>query len=435
MFDRRKFIKQTGGAAAAVTLASLFPSAFGREFDELSGKILTLPPSGSATDEDFWGWVRHSYTTSSDVIYLNNGGICSQPKVVQDAVDKYNRFCNEAPSYNMWETLDDRRESIRTKVATLAGCSTDEIAFDRNATEALNTIIFGLNLKAGDEVVLSKQDYPYLVNAFKQREQREGIKLIYLDFNFPLEDEEEIVKQYEQAFTDKTRVVLIMHMINFIGQIMPVKAIAKVAHRRGIEVIVDGAQTFCQIDYKVPDLDCDYYGTSLHKFLCAPFGTGMLYIKKEKIKNIWPLLSSTTPGSEDIRKFEQLGTRFVPAITAIGDAVDFHNIIGTKRKEERIRYLKNYCCDKIKTLPKVKMLTSSKPEFSCGLATFSIKGQEPEDIGKTLREKYNIYVTYYSDKTDIKAKGVSGVRISPNVFNSLKELDKAVEAITEIASI
>ena len=426
--NRRSFMKKVGLTAGAFSLTSFINNSFGNELKEAFKRVESMAPSELASDEDFWYWVQQSYTVSSSMINLNNGGVSPQPKVVQDAFVKYNELCNEAPSFYMWRILDKGREPLRNKLADLAGCSPEEIAINRNSTEALNSVIFGLDLKAGDEVVLTKYDYPNMINAWKQREKRDGIKLVWLDFKLPIEDEKSIVSQFENAFTDKTKVAHITHMINWTGQLMPIKAIAAAANKKGIEVIVDGAHTFAHIDYKISDLGCDYFGTSLHKWLCAPFGTGMLYIKKDKIKNVWPLLGSDNPQGEDIRKFETLGTRSFPTEQAIGNAINFHLAIGIKRKEARLRYLKNYWAEKAIKIPGVKLNTSLKPEFSCALANFSIEGMKPEDIDTQLYDKYRIHTV------GINWENVHGVRVTPNVYTTIKDLDLLVKAITEIAS-
>ena len=426
--NRRSFMKKVGLTAGAFSLTSFINNSFGNELKEAFKRVESMAPSELASDEDFWYWVQQSYTVSSSMINLNNGGVSPQPKVVQDAFVKYNELCNEAPSFFMWRILDKGREPLRNKLADLAGCSPEEIAINRNSTEALNSVIFGLDLKAGDEVVLTKYDYPNMINAWKQREKRDGIKLVWLDFKLPIEDEKSIVSQFENAFTDKTKVAHITHMINWTGQLLPVKAIAAAANKKGIEVIVDGAHTFAHIDYKISDLGCDYFGTSLHKWLCAPFGTGMLYIKKDKIKNVWPLLGSDNPQGEDIRKFETLGTRSFPTEQAIGNAINFHLAIGIKRKEARLRYLKNYWAEKAIKIPGVKLNTSLKPEFSCALANFSIEGMKPEDIDTQLYDKYRIHTV------GINWENVHGVRVTPNVYTTIKDLDLLVKAISEIAS-
>ena len=426
MSDRRAFIRNIGGLAGGIPLLSLAQPVFaGIPGPDYSMNLLTPPDTGS--DEDFWGWVRESYTMSPNIINLNNGGVSPQPKVVQDALERYNRIANEGPSYYMWNTLGDGRESVRMKLADMAGCSPEEIAINRNTTEAMNTVIFGLNLKAGDEVIVAKQDYPNLLNAWKQREKRDGIKLVWLSFQFPMENENEIVSMYENAITPKTKIIMLMHMINYIGQILPAKKIAQMAHRHGVEVMLDAAHTFAHIDYKIPDLECDYFGTSLHKWLCAPFGTGMLYIKKDKIKNIWALLSDNQPDGENIRKFESLGTRSFPIELSISHAIDFHQVIGIQRKEARLRYLKNYWVEKVNQNPKIRMYTSLKPEFSCGLAAFGIEGIKPGDVTTRLMTKYKIHTT------SMVIDNVEAVRITPHIFTTIYELDRLVTGILDIA--
>jgi len=427
MTNRRSFLKQTAGIAGTMSLASFIDPLFAGEMEKQVDKISGLSPAEAASNEDFWSWVRENYTISANLINLNNGGVSPQPKVVQDAHIKYYQMCNEIPSYYMWGILDQGRESLRMKLADLAGCSTEEIAINRNSTEGLNNIIFGLNLKAGDEVILSMYDYPNMINAWKQREKRDGIKIVWLDLKLPNEDDEAMVSLYKNAITEKTKIVHITHIINWTGQIMPVKKIAKMAHEKGCEVIVDGAHTFAHLEYKIPDLDCDYYATSLHKWLCAPFGSGMMYIRKEKIKNVWALLSNDKPDGDDIKKFESLGTRSFPSEMAIGNAVDFHNLIGSKRKEERLRYLKNYWAEKAIKNPKVKLNTSLKPEYSGALANFSIDGWKAGDINTALFDKYKIHAV------GIVREAIDGVRITPSTYTSLKELDRLVLAINEIS--
>ncbi|TAL63339.1 MAG: aminotransferase class V-fold PLP-dependent enzyme [Bacteroidetes bacterium] len=425
MNTRRTFIKQAVAFTGAVPFLGMTNPTLANEFLKRSEKNLSLSPEAGLNDEDFWGWIKEQYTVSANIINLNNGGVSPQPVCVQDAHIKYYQMCNEGPSYYMWRILDAGRESLRMKLADLAGCSPEEIAINRNSTEALNTVIFGLNLKAGDEIVTSKLDYPNMLNAWKQREKREGVVIKRLDLTLPEEDDTKLVKQYTDAFTRKTKLVHITHMMNYNGNILPAKEIADEAQKRGIEILADTAHSFAHIDFKLPDINCDYAGVSLHKWLCAPFGSGLLYIRKEKIKNIWPLLSSSM-AEDNIRKFETLGTRSFPSEMAIGTAVDFHNIIGSKRKEERLRFLKNYWTEKVVKNPKVKISTSANPKHSCALALFSIEGWKPEDIEKYLFDKYKIHIT------TINWENVQGVRVTPHVYTTTKELDRLVKAIEEM---
>ncbi len=427
MNNRRSFLQQTAALAAGFSLVNFLEPVKAAELKRQARRIATLSPEATAGDEDFWSWVREQYTVSSTIINLNNGGVSPQPKTVQDAHKRYLDLINEGPSYFMWRILDQGREPLRAKLAELAGCSPEEIAVNRNSTEGLNTVIFGLNLKAGDEIVLSKYDYPNMMNAWKQREKRDGVKLVWIDLNLPIENDEEFVNAYAKAISPKTKVVHITHMINWTGQLVPARKIADLAHSKGCEVILDTAHSFAQVDFKIPDMGCDYAAVSLHKWLSAPIGSGMLYIKKEKIKNVWALLSNDKPDGDDIRKFETIGTRSFASEQAIGFAVDFQNIIGSKRKEERLRYLKNYWAEKAVKIPKVKLNTSLMPQYSCALCNFSIEGWEAGDVEGRLFEKRKIHTT------PVKWEKINGVRVTPHVYTSLKDLDKLLEGIKEIA--
>ncbi len=424
--SRRNFIRIFSGAMTGLPFLHAANPVFAEDALERSAKGIH-DPNTYATDEDFWGWIREAYTVSPTIINLNNGGVSPQPKVVQDAHIRNYQYCNEGPSYFMWQILDQGREPLREKLAAVCGCDKEEIAINRNATEGLNTIIFGLNLKAGDEVVLTHQDYPNMINAWKQREKRDGIKLVWVDLPLPIEHEHDIVNFYTKAFTDRTKVVMITHLINWTGQIMPVRKIADVAHTRGIEVICDGAHTLAHFDFSIPDLGCDYFATSLHKWMGAPFGSGLMYVKKDKINKIWALLSNNEPDGTDIRKFESLGTRSFASEMAIGAAVDFHEMIGAKRKEARLRFLKNYWVDQLKGLPRISFLQSNAPGMSCAIANISIEGKKPEEVSGELFSKYKIHTV------GINWQNIHGVRITPNVYTSLKELDKLSLALKNIA--
>jgi selenocysteine lyase/cysteine desulfurase len=420
MSDRRSFLKSLGMMSGGLPFLQVADPAFAAEADDWRKRL----PMGE--DEDFWGWVRESYTVSPNIVNLNNGGVAPQPKPVQDAHIRYYQYCNEAPSYYMWQILDQGREPLRERLAGLAGCSPDEIAINRNSTEGLNSVIFGLNLKAGDEVVLTRQDYPNMINAWKQREKRDGVKLVWLDLPLPMDGEDELVSKYVSAFTGRTKVVHVTHLINWTGQILPVKRIAREARKRGIEVIADGAHTFAHMDFKIPDLECDYFATSLHKWLSAPFGSGLLYIRKEKIRNVWALLSNQDPDGTDIRKFETLGTRSFASEMAIGAAVDFHEVIGSARKEARLRFLKDYWVNQLKDVPGISFLQSKPVHQSCAIANVAVAGKKPEEVAGELFSKHRIHTVA------INWENIHGVRVTPNVYTSTRELDRLAAAIRKM---
>jgi selenocysteine lyase/cysteine desulfurase len=426
-FNRRSFISKAGAFSATALLASITQPSWSRNLHKALNAAIDIPPNQLAGDEDFWYYVQQSYTVSPSLINLNNGGVAPSPKIVQEAMKRYYDYCNETPSYYMWRILDQGREPLRKNLAKLAGTSEEEIAIQRNASEALETVIFGLNLKAGDEVVLAKQDYPNMINAWKQREQREGIKLVWINLELPSEDNEYLASQYINAFTPKTKLVHVTHIINWNGQILPVRKIADAAHAKGIEVLVDGAHSFAHFDFIIPELGADYFGTSLHKWLGACIGSGMLYIKKEKIKNIYPLFAGGDAKSEDIRKFENLGTRPFFIEQAIGKAIEFHEMIGSKRKEERLLYLKNYWMVRVKDIPKVKLNTSMKKGFGCAIGSVAIEGKKPGELDSFLMDKYKIHTV------GIEWENIKGVRITPNVYTTTKNLDVLIEGISTFA--
>jgi len=427
LFNRRSFLDAVGTFSATAFLASISQPAWSRNLDKALLHAAHRAPEHLADDEDFWYYVQQSFTVSPELINLNNGGVSPSPKVVQEAMKRYMDFSNEAPSYYMWRILDQGREPLRKDLARMSGCSPEEVAINRNASEALETAIFGLNLKAGDEVVVGKYDYPNCINAWKQRELRDGITLVWVDLELPSEDNEYLAAQYAKAFTARTKVVHVTHVINWNGQILPARKIADAAHQRGIEVLVDGAHSFAHFEYTIPSLGADYFGTSLHKWLASCIGTGMLYVKKEKIPALYPFFAAPDAKADNIRKFENLGTRPFFIEQAIGKAIGFYDMIGAARKEKRLFYLKNYWMTAVKDMPKVKLHTSMKPGFACAIGLVSVEGKTPGDLDNYLFSEYKIHAT------NLNWENAHGVRITPNVYTTTKDLDKLITAIGEFA--
>lgn len=426
MTDRRSFIRKASLLGSGLWAWPLIDNSFATESNAMISALGDIPPSDLAADEDFWSWVRHNYTSSSNLINLNNGGVSPHPKTVQDAVQRFTELSNEAPSYYMWRVFEKGRESIREKLADLAGVNSEEIAINRNTTEALDTIIFGFDMNKGDEFVTSNFIYPNMNQAWKQREMREGLVRKVAKIPMPSTDVGAIVKAYTDQFTSKTKVVLIEHVVNWTGQVLPVAEIAAEAKKRDILVMVDGAHSFAHLDFKIPDLNCDYFGTSLHKWLCAPFGTGMLWMKKEHISKHWALFPGPDPQSDDIRKFENQGTRDVPAELAIGQAIDFHMSIGSERKYERLHYLKQYWVERTKDIDGIQYWCPEKKGFSGALTTFGLKDKTAKDIHDHLWKSARIHTT------TISHEGVEGVRVTPNIYTSISDLDKLVSVIKAI---
>ncbi len=428
MNSRRSFLGKSLAAAGTLSLSSIQSQAIAEDISDALSSLNKLAPEAAVNDDDLWARMAQAYTVTPNILNLNNGGVSPQPKVVQDAVDRYYHLSNEAPTYYMWQILDKGREPLRRKLAELAGVSNEEIAVNRNATEALATVTWGLTFNKGDEIVMTRQDYPNMIQAWKQKEMRDGIKIKWLSFILPIEDDEHVVKAFADATTSKTRAWHITHMINWTGQILPVKRLCEEARKRGIISIVDGAHTFAHMDFKLTDFQPDYYGTSLHKWLCAPFGTGMLYVRKENVAGLWPLFPNDKPQADDIRKFETLGTRSFAPEQAIAQAIDFHLAIGSKRKEERLRFLKNYWCERVTQNPRIRLNISLKPAYSCALGNFSIEGMEPETVSARLMSEHQIHTVA------IKWENVSGVRVTPHVYTTTRDLDRFVEALNKVAA-
>ncbi|HYP27642.1 MAG TPA: aminotransferase class V-fold PLP-dependent enzyme [Blastocatellia bacterium] len=422
MLTRRRFLKAVGGSAA---VASFHERGLERIL-AASRAMNDTPPDQVARDEDFWREIQQAFTVDRSIINLNNGGVSPSPRVVQDAMRRYLEYSNEAPAHTMWRVLEPQIESVRRRLAAAFGCDPEEMAITRNASESLETCIFGLDLKPGDEVLTTTHDYPRMLTSWQQRERRDGIKLKMISFPIPPPSMDDLYERFERAITPRTKVILVCHITNLTGQIFPVKRICRMGRERGIEVIVDGAHAFAHFPFRHSDLDCDYYGTSLHKWLLAPHGTGFLYVRKSKIKGLWPLMAADKSMDENIRKFEEIGTHPAANHNAIAEALTFHEGIGVERKAARLRYLKDRWASRLERIKGVRVLTPSDPSQSCGLASVSIEGMDPGKVVAHLWDNYRILVTPLVH-AEFKA-----VRITPNVYTTLAEVDQFADAMEKM---
>ncbi|HIA83729.1 MAG TPA: aminotransferase class V-fold PLP-dependent enzyme, partial [Candidatus Marinimicrobia bacterium] len=403
--DRRQFLGTIAKPAAVASVVMTNPTLMAKA---LSGIRSTAGnPKDIARDESFWREIQQGYTADRGLINLNNGGVSPSPTVVQEALKRYLDFSNTSPAYSMWRILEPQKETIRKRMARFFNCDTEEIALTRNASEGLQICQNGFDLEAGDEVLTTTQDYGRMISTFKQRECRDGIVLKQFKIPIPAENDNQIVNLFEKNITPKTKLILMCHMINITGQILPVKKVVKMAKKYNIPVIVDGAHSFAHFDFDLTDLECDYYATSLHKWLSAPFGTGMLYVRKNKIPGLWPLQASNECGKDDIRKFEEIGTHPCPNKIAIGDALTFHQGIGSKNKEARLIYLRDRWAKRLLKNDRIRLHTSLKPGKSCAIATVEIKGIDTSAVAKELWDKYRIFVVA------INHKEFTGCRITP----------------------
>src|SRR5881409_30956 len=369
---RRDFLSLAGKSLGLAALSSATVASLLKNVEAATKTVAHLTPEEAAMDEDYWAIIQNSFTVTRGIINLNNGGVSPSPRIVTEALVRYQWEQEDATAYTMWQILEPQCETIRTGLAELFGCDREEIAITRGASEGLETLLLGMDLKSGDEVLTTTQDYGRMLTTIRQREQREGIKLNLIKIPIPPKNINEITAAFERAITPRTRLIKIAHQINITGQITPVKAVCEMARRHGVETIVDGAHSFAQFDFKQKDLGCDYFGTSLHKWLYAPKGTGMLYVKRDKIAKIWPLFAAEDKQKADIRKFEEIGTHSAAPKLAIGEAILFHRGIGPKRKEARLRYLSRYWMNKLKDLPNVRFHTSFAENQSCGIGNVEI---------------------------------------------------------------
>jgi selenocysteine lyase/cysteine desulfurase len=425
--SRRRFIQGVAGIGSYLSWRGIQKKADAEALADAFRKLSHAHAGNAVNDEAIWAEIRRAFTVNPNLINLNNGGVSPQPKVVQDAVDRYYHYSNEGPSYYMWRILDQGREPLRKQLADLAGTDAEELAIQRNTTEALDNVIFGLDLEKGDEVILSKQDYPNMIHAWRQREMRDGIVLKWLDFDLPQEDDAYFVDAYSQAISPRTKVLHITHMINWTGQILPVRKLCNLAQSKGLFSLVDGAHTFAQLDFKISDLQCDAFGTSLHKWLCAPFGTGLLYLKKDRISEIWPLMPNGDPKGGNIRKFESLGTRSFAVEQAISTAIDFHLAIGERLKQERLYFLTHYWAKDMVQLERCRFFTALNPHYTGALFNLGMKGMTAGELSNQLLSTYKIHTS------PITWEQIDGVRITPHVYTSLRDLDRLKEALYKIA--
>jgi selenocysteine lyase/cysteine desulfurase len=390
-----------------------------------AGKETSGQPAASlAADEDFWTRIQSAYFVDRTMINLNNGSLSPSPLVVEESLRRQQEFINRGAVYNMG-LLTPEVEVVRRRLAASFGCDQEEMAITRNTSESLMICQLGLDLKPGDEVLTTDQDYPRMLFTWQQRQKRDGIVLKTIPFTLPVPDLDDLYHRFEKAITPRTRVILLSHMTYVSGQIFPVKKICQMARSRGIETIVDGAHAYAHLPFHVADLDCDYYGTSLHKWLCAPMGTGFLYVRKEKIPRLWPLMPAGEEMVGDIRKFEQIGTHPVAIPNAIGEALTFHEGIGIERKSARLRFLRDRWARRLAEHPRVKLLTSLDPQQSCGMALFDVQGLDLAKLVSHLWEKYRILVGL------MRRAEFSGLRIAPNVYTTLEEIDTFCSAVEE----
>jgi selenocysteine lyase/cysteine desulfurase len=427
MQNRRRFLQTLALPAAAA--GAFRPTQLNARAPDIAAELATHSAGAaeSARDEAFWFQVQQAFTVDRTLVNLNNGGVSPAPGFVQAAMKRHLDYSNLAPTYTMWQILEPQREAVRQRMARQWGVDAEEIAFTRNASESLQTMQFGYDLEAGDEVLTTTQDYGRMITTFRQRERREGIVLRQIKLPVPAEDTAEIVRRFEEAITPRTRLILACHMINLTGQILPVTELTAMARRHGIPLIVDGAHALAHFDFTLGELDVDNYSTSLHKWLFAPHGTGMLYLRRDRIAEVWPLMAASEKQDSDIRKFEEIGTHPEAPYLAIGEALSFHQGIGPARKAARLVYLRDYWVQQLVDNPRVRLNTSLKEGRACGIANLVVDGIAPNDLRDHLWNEHRII------SVAINHPECAGLRVSPSVYTSPAELDRFADAVKRVA--
>jgi isopenicillin-N epimerase len=391
-------------------------------------QLAAQTPQEAASNEDFWFAARMAFTVDRNLLNFNNGSVCPAPKVVQEAMHRYWTVTNLSPSHYVDELLIPEAEIIREDLAREFGCLPEELALTRNTSEGLHTVLLGLELQRGDEVLTTTQDYPSMLSSLRQRASREGIVLKQFAYPTPPQSPQQLTDLFLANLTPKTKAILVSHLTFTTGQIFPVAQIAREARRRGIYTIVDGAHGFAHLDFKIGEIGCDFYATSLHKWLTAPVGTGFLYMRREHIPKVWPLTGVPASMRGDIRKFEVVGTQPVAMRNAIADALAFHRGLGARRKEERLRYLRRRWEGALRGVPRVILRNADGPEQSCGIGALSIDGMAAAKLTDTLMNRYKIHV-----RTRVIEGEFDCIRVTPNVYSSVEDVDRFSRAIAAIA--
>ena len=420
--NKRTFLKNLAvtGIAASTPFHSI---------SEILAPFQHLEPSKLALEDAFWSQIREGYKLKPDYINLENGYYCFLPEETLENYINHIREVNYQGSFYMRSVQWENKAKNASRLADFFGTTPEELVITRNTTESLDLVIAGFPWKQGDEAIMAQQDYGSMLNMFTLIARRHGIvnKIVSVP-NHPTSDEE-IVKLYENAITPKTKLMMVSHIINITGQILPIKKICQMAHQYGVEVMVDGAHAIAHFKFRIDELDCDYYGSSLHKWLSVPLGAGLLYVNKNKINKIEPLLAPYELDLGTIANLNHIGTHPVATDLAISNALDFYEKVGIERKEARLRYLQQYWSDAVRGISGITVNTPQDPFRSCAIANVGIKGMKPSEMAKTLLEKYKIFTVA------IDGANVHGCRITPNIYTTTAELDVFVQALKEMAEI
>ena len=419
--NKRQFIKDIVLTSIATPLGI---AGMAKSFEQKAH----LPATVLAKDEDFWTGIRNQYLLKPDYINLENGYYNFLPQPILNKFIEHIKEVNYQGSYYMRTVQFDNKKNIAARLAGIAGCLPEELVITRNTTESLDLVIGGFDWKVGDEAIMAVQDYGAMLDMFDQIQNRYGVVNIKLSVPNHPKNDEEIVNLYASAITPKTKVLFVSHMINITGQVLPIRKICDMAHAKGVQVIVDGAHAFAHVKFRIDELDCDYYAAALHKWLSTPLGAGLLYVKKENVKNLWPLLADGEKDINKINRLNHIGTHPVHTDLTINDCMDYFEMIGAERKEARMYFLQNYWTSKVRNLPKIILNTPADASRSCGIANVGIEGISPADLAKRLMTEHKIFTVA------IDYANVHGCRITPNLYTTTKELDQFVQALKTMSN-
>jgi len=428
MPTRRDFLRSLTAAGSAAAVMPQFRNDGVDRVLRAVGGLGARTPDDVAQDEDFWREIQLAFQLDRTMVNLNNGGVCPSPRVVMDAMRRYLEYSNQAPAYYMWRHLETEIESVRQALAREAGCDPEELAITRNASESLENVQLGLPLERGDEVLTTDQDYGRMLTTWEQRARREGIVVRQVPFTVPAPDMASLVRLFQDGIGPRTKVIHFCHITNLSGQIFPVRDICRMARARGIHTVVDGAHAFAHFPYQIRELECDYYGVSLHKWLLAPIGTGFLYVRRALIPKVWPLMAAPPSMDDNIRKFEEIGTHPAANHNAIAEALMFHQSIGGERKIARLRYLRDRWMRRLEGKPRVQLHTSFDPAMGGAIGNVGIEGLEPGAIVDHLWKTRRVFTT------GIGHPACTGIRVTPNVYTTLPEIDLFAEGMEELLS-
>ncbi|MEP0774672.1 MAG: aminotransferase class V-fold PLP-dependent enzyme [Acidobacteriota bacterium] len=426
MYTRRQMLTVAAPPAAlAAAAATLRPRRAAAALHQLASAPGS--PTELACEEELWAGVQRAFAVDRSLINLNNGGVSPSPVAVQEAMRRYLEFSNLAPVHTMWRVLEPQRETVRQELARTAGCQPEEVAITRNTSEGLEACQLGIPLRPGDEVLACDQEYPRMITTFRQRARREGIVLRQFPLPPPEAGPEAVVAAFAAQLGERTRAILVSHMVYLTGRVLPVREIAALGRRRGVWVLVDGAHAFAHLTFSLAELPCDAYAASLHKWLAAPHGTGLLYVRRERIGAIWPLLAAPEEMDENIRKFEEIGTHPAANALAIGEALAFHHGLGPERKLARLCHLRDRWAGRLTGHPRLRLHTPLGPGEAGAMATVEVIGVDPAALAEHLWARHRIIVAA------ITHPAVQGIRVAPSVYTTVGEIDRFAAALAEVA--